>query len=44
MPITTSKINIFGEYLLKKDKVNNLKVDSFLKPFNVNTIDKNIII
>lgn len=44
MPITSNKINNFWEYFLSKNSENNLKIDSYLKPFNVNTIDKNIII
>ena len=44
MPITSSKINIFWEYFLEKNKINNLKINSFVKPFNINTIDVNIII
>lgn len=44
MPITSSQINNFWEYFLPKDNKNNLKVDSYLKPFNINTIDKSIIV
>lgn len=44
MPITSNKVNIFWEYLLEKNKINNLKINSFVKPFNINTIDVNIII
>ena len=44
MPITSNKNNIFWEYFLSKNIENNLKTDSYLKPFNINTIDKNIII
>jgi len=44
MPITSNNINNFGEYFLSKNTENNLKTDSYLKPFNINTIDKNIII
>ncbi|MDD4151792.1 MAG: type II toxin-antitoxin system PemK/MazF family toxin [Candidatus Gracilibacteria bacterium] len=44
MPITSNNINSFGEYLLVKNNFNNLKIDSYLKPFNINTVDKNIIV
>lgn len=44
MPITSNKINTFWEYLLLKNNINNLKIDSYLKPFNINTVDKNIIV
>lgn len=44
MPITSNKSNNFWEYFLVKNTLNNLKVDSYLKPFNLNTVDKNIII
>jgi len=44
MPITSNDINNFWEYLLQKNSINNLKIDSYLKLFNLNTVDKNIII
>ncbi len=44
MPITSNKINIFWEYKIKKDDINNLKTDSYLKLLNINTVDKKIII
>ena len=44
MPITSNKINNFWEYLLIKNSQNNLKVNSYLKPLNINTVDKNIIV
>ena len=43
MPITTSKINNFWEYFLEKNNTNKLKSSSYLKPFNINTVDKTII-
>jgi len=44
MPITSVKINNFWEYLLEKNSHNNLKKNSYLKPYNINTVDKKIII
>ncbi len=44
MPIKSNNINNFWEYFLEKNNINNLKTDSYLKPFNINTIDKNIIV
>ncbi len=44
MPITSNKINIFWEYIIKKNDLNNLKTDSYLKLLNINTVDKSIII
>jgi hypothetical protein len=44
MPITSNKMNNFWEYFLAKNKINNLKIDSYLKPFNINTVDKIIVI
>ena len=43
MPITSNKINNFWEFLLSKNALNNLKVDSYVKPYNINTVDKKII-
>lgn len=43
MPITSNNNNLFWNYILFKDEINNLKVDSYLKPFNLNTVDKSIV-
>ncbi len=43
MPITSNKNNLFWNFSIKRDCDNNLKVDSYLKPFNINTVDKSIV-
>jgi len=43
MPITSNHSSIFWEYLLKKNEDNKLKANSFLKPYNINTVDQKII-
>lgn len=43
MPITSNSNNLFWNYILKKSNINNLKVDSYLKPFNLYTVNKWII-